>query len=100
MERPTALKVLNELLDDVRDAIAECEEMGYHHLPGGTVEYLHYDRLILMERRAYAQIEKFPQVIQSARRKASRNEMGGHDSGDNPGERSADGYRFTRELGN
>ena len=90
MERPTALTVLNVLLDEVRDAIAECEEMGYHHLSGGTVEYLHYERLSLMEARAYAQIEKFLQVIRSARRQASADALGGYRSGGNHSERSPD----------
>ena len=62
-DRPNERQVLLGLRDSLRDAIAELENLGFHHETVGTVERHHYDRVVRMEARVDNQIGRWPAQV-------------------------------------
>jgi len=58
---------LIERVNEVQDMIRDCENLGFHHDPVGSVEYTHYSNLVGMEVKLNAQIQALPIIVQSVR---------------------------------
>ena len=59
-KRPTLESVLEEQQLNLQLMIAEAENASWHHCAEGTVERLHYDRLVKAEEIVDATREKLP----------------------------------------
>ena len=66
---PTDLKGgVMPMLEELRTAIAEAENLGWHHQPNGTLERDHYDLLVDKEERLATSTPKYTRAKDRTRR--------------------------------
>ncbi len=65
-KRPTLEGVLEQQQLNLQEMIREAENAEWHHCAEGTVERMHYDRLVRAEEIVDAQRTRLPQRVQPA----------------------------------
>ena len=92
-DHPYAVR-LHEQLEELQEMVRELENLQFHHCPVGSVENVHYEKVVRMEARFDDQIKKLPQNFDAAQAPAQADDvaqvpLGGRESSSGRWERDS-----------